>query len=95
MAVYDAEVRIIARSYVVANNEFLAGLRRGRPPYPRELYTEVAERAIKEYFDPSLKAFTKRYRGILKSLGMPEPGDTVCKDICRPVYRRTQGAKRS
>jgi hypothetical protein len=95
MTVYQAELRIFAHSFVTCRADFLPRLRRGRPPYPRGPYTEVAERAIKEFVDASLDAFCDRVRGWLEFSGMPEPGDTVLEEICRPVYRRALGAKRS
>jgi hypothetical protein len=95
MAILQGQIRIAARSHVIVTPELLAGLRRGRPPYPRAPYISLAEKAIEEYFDPTLRAFCDRVLGWIKCAGLPEPGDTVLKDICRPIYRREKAKRRS
>jgi hypothetical protein len=95
VTIYQGAILITARSHMITTPELLAGLRRGRPPYPRAPYISLAEKAIKEYFDPSLRAFCDRFLGWIKCAGLPEPGDTVLKEICRPIYRREKAKRRS
>jgi hypothetical protein len=71
------------------------GCDRGAKKYPRQPIIEVAEMAINEYDDLSLSGFCDRVRGWLKCKSIPEPGDTVLDEICKPIYCARKAQKNS
>jgi hypothetical protein len=94
MAVYQAEVRFNPHSHMTVNADFLARLRRGRPPYPRAPIIEAANSAIKKGADLSLNTFCDRVRGLLEADGFLAPKRTVIEKICRPIYQRALSVKK-
>jgi hypothetical protein len=95
MTVYQAEVQIHARSQFTITADFLARLRRGRPPYAREPIIAVVKEALDGGVDASLSDCRDRVRSLLELKGILAPGDTVLEGICKPEYQRALSAKNS
>ena len=79
--------------------DFIAGvaapLGPGRKKIPRQPIIEVAERAIEACLDRSVRAFSDRVGGWLELERIPPPGDTVLREICKPIYDRVIAQKQA
>jgi hypothetical protein len=65
---------------------------RGRPrKFDHGDIIAVAEEVIERGPDDTLDLFADRVGGTLEAKGKPVPGDTVLKEICRPIYLRAKG----